>query len=43
MKKIIIMALMAVAILPTHAENTITVEGLTNSEKKEKNDTVRIR
>jgi hypothetical protein len=43
MKKIIIMALMAVAILPTHAENTITVDGLTNSEKKEKNDTVHIR
>ena len=43
MKKIIIMALMAVAILPTHAENTITGEGITNSEKKEKNDTVRIR
>lgn len=43
MKKIIIMALMAVAILPTHAENNISVDGLTNSEKKEKNDTVRIR
>ena len=44
MKKIIIiMALMAVAILPSHAENTITGDGLTNSEKKEKNDTVRIR
>ncbi len=43
MKKIIIMALMAVSILPTHAENNISVDGLTNSEKKEKNDTVRIR
>ena len=49
MKKIIIMALMAVAILPTYAESTVTTikaDGLTNSEKKEKkekNDTVRIR
>jgi ligand-binding sensor domain-containing protein len=40
MKKIIIMALMAVAILPTHAENAVTGDNITKSEK---NDTVRIR
>ena len=40
MKKIIIMALMAIAILPTHAENTATGDKTTKSEQ---NDTVRIR
>ena len=40
MKKIIIMALMAVAILPTHAENAVNSDNITKSEK---NDTVRIR
>ena len=40
MRKIIIMALMAIAILPTHAENTATGDKTTKSEK---NDTVRIR
>ena len=40
MKKIIIMALMAIAILPTQAENTATGDKITKSEK---NDTVRIR
>ena len=40
MKKIIIMALMAVAILPTHAENAVSSDNITKSEK---NDTVRIR
>ena len=39
MKKIIIMALMAVAILPTHAENAVN----SDCTKNEKNDTVRIR
>ena len=42
MKKIIIMALMAVAILPTHAENTVTGDNIDNITKSEKNDTVRI-
>ena len=40
MKKIIIMALMAVAILPTHAENAVNSD---NIRKSEKSDTVRIR
>ena len=40
MKKIIIMAMMAVAILPTHAENSVNSDNITKSEK---NDTVRIR
>ena len=42
MKKIIFMALMAAAILPTHAENTVTGDNIDNITKSEKNDTVRI-
>lgn len=43
MKKIIIMALMAVTILPTRAESSVTGENIDNIAKSEKNDTVRIR